>query len=361
MHHATMRAMRKRRHHSIEGAFAKVLSAGLAVALGVGFLNLLGHGYDDAVGAVSHIGAKNTSGVPAGTLAVQVEPGAGFSGLDSLVFDAKHSIDMTMYELSDMAFEQDLAAAASRGVDVRVILDGGYAKFENERAYAYLAANRVQVRWSPRYFDVTHEKAIVVDSSTAVISTGNLTSRYYATTRDFLVYDRNPLDVAAIAATFNADFASERTYKAAPGSDLLWSPGSEPALVSLIGSAHTSLLVENEEMDNAGIEQALEAAARRGVSVEVTMTDTSDWGSAFRALEAAGVKVRTYPDTSSALYIHAKVVVADGRRAFVGSENFSTASLSYNRELGLLTSNAAVVTPAAATLRSDFARATPWR
>ncbi len=42
-----------------------------------------------------------------------------------------------------------------------------------------------------------------------------------------------------------------------------------------------------------------------------------------------------YPDTSSALYIHAKVIDVDGAKAFLGSENFSTASLEYNRELGV--------------------------
>ncbi len=90
------------------------------------------------------------------------------------------------------------------------------------------------------------------------------------------------------------------------------------------------------------------------------MTRDSEWTSHFDALSAAGVAVRTYADSSSVLYIHAKAIVVDGRQAFVGSENFSTASLDYNRELGLITGAPGVVATVAATLAGDWAGATPW-
>ena len=42
---------------------------------------------------------------------------------------------------------------------------------------------------------------------------------------------------------------------------------------------------------------------------------------------------------------------------FVGSENFSKASLDYNRELGLRTANKAVISVISATLAADYAGA----
>lgn len=64
---------------------------------------------------------------------------------------------------------------------------------------------------------------------------------------------------------------------------------------------------------------------------------------------------------SAILYIHAKAVVADAGRkdqqVFAGSENFSTASLDDNRELGIRTANAAVVSAISATLAGDYAAA----
>src|SRR6202042_612088 len=122
------------------------------------------------------------------------------------------------------------------------------------------------------------------------------------------------------------------------GDDLIWSPtNSLSALLGLIGSAKTSLAVENEEMGDAQIVTALEDAAKRGVAVEVAMTNGGEYTMEFNALKAAGVKVNTYV-TTAPLYIHAKIILADygqsGQVAFVGSENFSNPSLTENRELG---------------------------
>ena len=83
------------------------------------------------------------------------------------------------------------------------------------------------------------------------------------------------------------------------------------------------------------------------------MTSDSEWDSAFSELESAGVHVTLYPDTSTALYIHAKAIDVDSTTAFIGSQNFSTASLDYNRELGVITTSAAVVAPLSDTLLSD--------
>ena len=57
------------------------------------------------------------------------------------------------------------------------------------------------------------------------------------------------------------------------------------------------------------------------------------------------------------LDIHAKALVADGARAYVGSENFTGGSLGYNRELGVIfdeADNAGQVTKVDSTILSDF-------
>ena len=51
------------------------------------------------------------------------EPGDGFSPVYRLIARARHTINLTMFELSDATAEHDLAAAARRGVRVRVVLD----------------------------------------------------------------------------------------------------------------------------------------------------------------------------------------------------------------------------------------------
>jgi cardiolipin synthase A/B len=308
----------------------------------------------------SHASTTTTApATPAAALSLLVEPQAGMAPLYAFMASAHRSLDMTMYELSDPRTVQTLIADHQRGVSVRVLLDRDYSGASvNQGAYSSLQAAGVSVAWA-NDSEIFHQKTITVDGDESAIMTGNLTSRDYATTRDFVVMDSQPADVAAIESVFASDWADGVPSPGPSGADLVWSPESSAQLVSLIDSANHSLTVENEEMDSSTIEQALTADAARGVSVTVVMTASSGWDAAFSSLEAAGVHVVQYPDTSSALYIHAKVIDVDGRTAFVGSQNFSTASLDYNRELGIITSSPAVLRPLGDTLLSDASLAQP--
>jgi cardiolipin synthase len=317
-----------------------------------------------ALGGLVDIASAGAVPVAAGTLGpLLVEPEDGYHSVDAFIASAKRSVDMTMYELADPTVETELVAAAGRGVDVRVLLDRPYSGAEvNRAAYARLASGGVHVAWSSGG-QIVHQKSITVDHSTSLIMTGNLTARYYATTRDFGLFDSRPADVAAIESTFAVDFAGGAPTPAPDGTDLQWSPGSQAALVSLIGSAHSTVVAENEEMDSSPIEAALEADARRGVTVKVVMTASSSWRSAFDRLEASGVHVLVYRGERP-LYIHAKAVVVDAgladQQAFVGSENFSAASLEFNRELGVVTADPTVVGGLSAVLTKDARGGTPW-
>jgi phosphatidylserine/phosphatidylglycerophosphate/cardiolipin synthase-like enzyme len=347
--------------------------AGLALALGLGVSGCKGISSLDAgsgsgpggsgAGAGSLPGGAVTAS--GGALTVLAEPEAGLGRVYALIKSARSSVDLTMYELRDPTAEGDLIADAHHGVDVRVILDKHLEGERNQAAYRYLRAHGVHVAWAPA--GVTyHQKALTVDDKTSVIMTLNMVRSDYAGTRDFAVIDAGHADVAAIVATFNADFSGSGTRFTPPdGADLAWSPtNSQSVILSVITGARRTLAIENEEMGDSTITSALVAAARRGVRVTITMTRQSSWNSAFRELVRAGAHVSTYADSSSAIYIHAKAVVADaglpGQRAFVGSENFSSASLRHNRELGIVTTQHAVVAAVSGVLGHDFAGATPF-
>src|SRR5271156_4786439 len=93
--------------------------------------------------AASGAGQARTSGVTrAGALII--EPGGGFSPVYHLIMVARHSIDVTMYEFADRTAEHDLAAAARRGVRVRVVLDQR-EQSENSAAYSYFRSHGVTV------------------------------------------------------------------------------------------------------------------------------------------------------------------------------------------------------------------------
>jgi cardiolipin synthase len=304
-------------------------------------------------------------------------PGAGFGGFYTQIANAQRTIDMEMYELEDNTAERDLVAAAGRGVRVRVLLDRAFGGAEvNAGAAQYLAAHGVEVGWAPSGY-IFHIKTTTFDGTTSDISTANLVSRYYRTTRDAEIIDSDPAQVRAIEETFSNDWTAgasgnprSQTVQA-PG--LIWSPNTgsgtaETALVKQIGSARKTVDFESEELSDPAIYRALAADARRGVSCRIVMTRSSEWNSAFRAVTKAGCHVRLFPDSSTALYIHEKLILDDHGTAreslLIGSQNASVTSLTRNRELGILLTRAhgggGAIAIASATFDSDFRHASPW-
>jgi cardiolipin synthase len=309
---------------------------------------------------------------------------ASVSALYALINGAQSTVDMTMYELEDTVFSGDLVADCARGVKVRVILSSSETN-SNTAAYTQLngAGANCSAVYSNTAFDNTHQKTITVDNTTTAIMSLNLQTFYYTTTRDFALVENDPADIAAIEATFNADYAagtptsgvqgaSDFTFQPGggdasvyPGGDLIWSPTTAQAdMLSIINNAKNSLLIENEEMSDTAIVNALQAQCTKGVTVHIGMVNSSDYTTEFTALKAAGCGVNLYPDTAAGLYIHAKAVVADyglsTQNVYMGSINYTNTSLNYNRELGIFISDPASAATIETTMAADYAGGTPF-
>lgn len=349
------------------GVFA-ILAMGLALSLTDIATALRSHGSVASPKTLVAPSDSVTSGSPSSVSSYQliVEPETGMTRLYSLLASANSSIDMVMYELTDSTIEETLASAVSRHVIVRVLLDSAYVgKKENLTAYRYLSTHGVTVRWAPTS-TIFHEKAFTVDGVVAAIGTGNFTPQYYASSRDFWLVDSDPTDVAAVDQTFTSDWAGGAPSDEAPGTDLLWSPGSGSRMVALIASAQHSVYFESEELSAPAVVNALVADAKRGVVCDVLMEDTADWKTAFATLARSGCHIRTYPESGS-LYIHAKAVLVDAgspdAQLFLGSENASVSSLTYNRELGVVLTDPqapAVLKTVGSVFKSDFEHGFVW-
>lgn len=127
-------------------------------------------------------------------------------------------------------------------------------------------------------------------------------------------------------------------------------------LLAFISEVKTSLLVEDEEMYDQQTEDALIAAARRGVKVDLILPQpcgSSGADANVSRLIQGAVQVRYI----STVYMHATMMIADDMRSFVGSENFSANSLDNNRELGLLIADTGVISKLKQTFQQDWSDA----
>jgi phosphatidylserine/phosphatidylglycerophosphate/cardiolipin synthase-like enzyme len=257
-----------------------------------------------------------------------------------------------------------LEEAANRGLDVRVMLEphpfgGGTSP---SKTLDTLAAAGIKAQFTNPSFSLTHEKGMIIDGTTAYIMTSNFSRSALGGSsgssgfrnREYGIIDTNQQDVQATAAIFMADWNHSTAQFNDP--NLVVSPiNARNDFTTLINSAHSTLLIEAEEMNDSDIEQALANAAQHGVQVEVILpganTSSGDTNSqGIATIKQGDVQVRE----DQQLYMHAKIIVVDNRVAFVGSENISTQSLDQNRELGILVSDPSVMNKLETTFQNDW-------
>jgi phosphatidylserine/phosphatidylglycerophosphate/cardiolipin synthase-like enzyme len=269
---------------------------------------------------------------------------------------------LEIYILTDRNVIRALEEAANRGLDVKVMLEphpvGGGSSVA--RTLDELKAAGVNAQYTSPDFALTHEKGMIIDNSAVYIMTSNFSrsalggSSGSTRNREYGIIDSNPQDVQAVTAIFTADW--NHTPAQFNDANLVVSPvNSRSMFMGIIGRAQHSLLIEAEEMNDSTIEQALVSAASRGVQIEIILpapsgssSDSNSQGIA--AIKQNNIAVREDPQ----LYMHAKIIIADGVKAFVGSENISTQSLDQNRELGILVSDVAVLGKLQSTFQVDW-------
>ncbi|HEU5439290.1 MAG TPA: phospholipase D-like domain-containing protein [Ktedonobacterales bacterium] len=297
---------------------------------------------------------------------VFVEPDAGEAPILHAIEYASHSLTVEVYLLTDHTITRALEDAARRGVAVRVLLEAhpfGGGDVSAARTIEELSAAGVQAQPANPAYHFTHAKFLIVDGATLYVLTANLSRSALGgssaqANREYGLIDTNTADVAEARAIFDADWRRTPTPPLAD-SRLVVSPvNARPTLAALIASAHTSLRVEDEEMYDTASEDALIAAAKRGVEVDVILPAPADGFAAttdVARLLRGGVHVRYLV----APYLHAKLLVADGVLAFAGSENFSATSLDENRELGLIVADPHALAVFASVFAQDWSLAQP--
>lgn len=260
-----------------------------------------------------------------------IQPDAGIRPFTQFIARSRGTLDINMYLFTDLPLIRAVRAAVARGVHVRIILDRRpYGGRPHGEAQALRAAG-AQVRFAPPRFTgkyrFDHAKYLVTGTHVA-IGSANFTWSAFHRNREYDWVATAPVVAQALRTVFRADWTGRRAGSS-PRRMLILSPDATSELLAAIGQPG-SVCIESEEMGND--RQILSALRRKGRLARVVLPRTlSHYDQRFaRALSVAGVRVRFLASP----YIHAKLI-AGHREAFIGSENFSWASLNRNREVGV--------------------------
>lgn len=286
-----------------------------------------------------------------------------------------------------------IEAAAARGVQVRLIVDTKLLKGNREVPDRLEAQAGIEVR---RYKvgklmgGVQHAKYMVVDGREGYLGSQNLDWRSLEHVQELGARVDAPSVVASLAALFELDWAlaggadpvetldASRVDATWPvpvrygdatvaievvGSPRGWLPAGVawdlPRLIEVIDGATTSVRVQLLTYSTVNysrsrfleLDRALRRAARRGVAVQLLV---SDWTTrkkslpgiqALQRLPNMSVRVVTIPQWSGgfvpfARTIHSKFMVVDGARAWLGTSNWSGDYFFASRNVGLVVEGA---------------------
>ena len=317
-----------------------------------------------------------------------------FPAMLAAIREARQTINFETYVFEKgeipRVFADALAERARAGVKVNLIVDavGG----SKSRAYhRELSAAGVQLEpfhsiwWAdPRRYNYrTHRKLLIVDGRIGFIGGAGIADQWKgdaassAEWRDLHFRVEGPV-VAQLQGAFAANWAHThretlqgREYfpplpsaGTTPARVFISSPRQSRAAVELayqlaIAAAQHSLLIESPYfIPSRPLLDALCAAARRGVRVEILMPGPHlDHKAVRRAsrkrwpkLFAAGVALYEYQPTM----IHTKLMIADGHFVSLGSANFDPRSLAINDEANLNALDPALAAELTRVFRRDL-------
>lgn len=296
---------------------------------------------------------------------------------------ARSSIDVAQFYASNEPASRlepvvrALLSAADRGVSVRFLADGGFARTYPDTLARLDAHGGIVVRTLDLSLGgrsgVLHEKAFVIDREEAWLGSQNFDWRSLTHVQELGVSVGEWAIARALVDIFESDWAraggatrpviskiQPKGYGFPPGLTLVASPRDDlpdeslwdlPHLLAWIDGARRSVRVQlltygDDEGRWPVLSDALRRAAARGVRVEVIV---SNWAlrakprAALARLLAPGltVKIATIPPARSgfipfARVVHAKYMVVDGVRAWIGTSNWEREYFHESRNVGLL-------------------------
>lgn len=262
---------------------------------------------------------------------------------------ATKSLNIRMFLFTDPTLLDAVIAARHRGVHVRVMLNPARrnGKADNEAARKMLTAAGIDVRDSCPSFALTHQKSMVVDDEVGFIESLNWETRDLTETRDYAVMTTKRSEVAEMVKCFNLDFMN-LPFEPHDKSDLIWCPNNgRERIAAFIDSAKRTLFIQNERYQDTVIIERVVRAVTRGVKVHIMARPSHklktekmiEGVGGLRILEDVGAKVHRMKH----LKLHGKMLLADDRRAIVGSINLTPGSFDARRELAIETDSRHVV------------------
>ena len=270
-----------------------------------------------------------------------VQPEDGVVPVVTGIRQARKTIDMPIFRLDHIEVDKAIKSAVKRGVVVRTLIahtntggEKGLRKLEQR-----LLATGATVSRTADDLVRYHNKFMIVDGRTLFVFGFNYTHLDIDRSRSFGIVTNNRRLVQEAIKLFEADF-NRRPYNAGLKSFLVSPENARTELAALLRGAKQQLLIYEVRITDNAMIRILKERAKAGVVIRVM-------GKLQK--KDLDVQVEKFPGK-----LHARVIIQDGRKAFLGSQSLRRLELDERREVGVIITDPRVVRQLVSTFDSDW-------
>lgn len=262
---------------------------------------------------------------------VIIQPRDGIEPFLEGIRRAEECVEIILYRLDRLEIEQELVAAAARGIRVHALITHTNKEDlkEIKKLEKRLIERRVKVTRTAEDLVRYHSKMLIIDRRTLYLLTFNFTFLDIHHSRSFGVITDRPYLIAEAVRLFEAD-VNGQSHKVEAEHFVISPVNSRRKLSEFILGAKRQLLIYDGRLTDSRVIKLLENRAKAGVEIKVI-------GAMSRP--ALGVEVRAMP----LIRLHAQAIIRDGAEVFFGSQSLRKVELDQRREVGLITREAEAV------------------
>lgn len=270
-----------------------------------------------------------------------IQPAHGTGPLIKAIKKAKKTIEIVIFRFDDPEIERALMDAVARGVFVHALI-----AFTNRGGEKSL--RKLEMRFLEKGITVArtandlvryHGKLLLIDRKELWILAYNFTRLDMERSRSFGICTRNTGLVQEAARLFECD-TQRQPYKPQSQKFVVSPNNARQRLSAFLKGAKRELLIYDVKISDASMLRILEERARAGVNVQII-------GEMGRKSELVVRRLKR-------LRLHTRVIIRDGKQAFLGSQSLRKMELDERREIGVIVGGAKVVSALIAVFQDDW-------
>lgn len=225
------------------------------------------------------------------------------------------------------------------GVSVQILLEnnthGGesedYFDFFKDIQWAGIEVKTDEKRWT----NYIHAKTIIIDDRVYIISSWNFSYSSFFNNRDYRFVGNDMQTIQYLLTFFRDDRNNKKSIDTLPPSLRICPYNCRKELREFVQSAKKSISIQAQYLEDPLLIEQLHKQTEKGVVLNILVGKYQE--------QEKVKKIQKHLSIMQEPNLHAKNILIDDTKMYIGSMNLSTNAIENNREIGIVTNDIKVI------------------